>query len=266
MNDGASNPLRDPSAAPELGRVHRARLLQIWRSAGWPHRDPIDLDLLAAALVTVHWQGDTRETLRLTQAGIEWLAAARNTSRRAVGPHDRLAARVADKLMESGRLVWRELSLRARVEPSIEGAAGDAATQSAITAAAWRMARPDVFSIRNTSVETYLHPIVHEVKVSRADLLGDLRKPAKREAYRWLCCECYYVFPAGLAKVEEIPEDFGVWLLHGDIDTGVLESARAAKHSACALPFAVWMALARSMPSFADPQEQRQGELGEGLD
>ena len=59
------------------------------------------------------------------------------------------------------------------------------------------MARPDVFSVRHTSVESYLQPMVHEVKVSRADLLSDLRHDAKRESYQWLSCETYYVFPAG---------------------------------------------------------------------
>ena len=42
------------------------------------------------------------------------------------------------------------------------------------------MAMPDVFSIRHTTVEAYLEPIVHEVKVQRADLLADLRRATKR--------------------------------------------------------------------------------------
>jgi hypothetical protein len=29
-------------------RSHLSRLMKIWRSAGWPSRDPIDIDLLAA--------------------------------------------------------------------------------------------------------------------------------------------------------------------------------------------------------------------------
>ena len=69
----------------------------------------------------------------------------------------------------------------------------------------WRMARPDVFSVRRTSVEDYLQPMVHEVKVSRADLLSDLRHAAKRESYQWLSCETYYVLPAGVAEPHEIP-------------------------------------------------------------
>ena len=55
------------------------------------------------------------------------------------------------------------------------------------------MAMPDVFSIRHTTVEAYLEPIVHEVKVQRSDLLADLRRAAKREAYLQLGGECWYV-------------------------------------------------------------------------
>ena len=46
------------------------------------------------------------------------------------------------------------------------------------------MARPGVFSVRHTSVEDYLQPMVHEVKISRTDLLSDLRHSAKRESYQ----------------------------------------------------------------------------------
>jgi hypothetical protein len=114
--------------------------------------------------------------------------------------------------------------------------------------ASWRLARPDVFSVRRTSVEAYLQPMVHEVKVSRADLLSDLRHDAKRESYLWLSCETYYVFPAGVAEPREIPEAFGIWLLNGSIETGTLDLIRPARHAACKLPFPVWMALAAAPP------------------
>ncbi|MEP7294921.1 MAG: hypothetical protein ABI702_01950 [Burkholderiales bacterium] len=42
--------------------------------------------------------------------------------------------------------------------------------------------------------------------MSRADLLSDLRRAAKRESCQWLSCETYYVFPAGVAEPCEIPE------------------------------------------------------------
>jgi hypothetical protein len=250
-----------------LTRVHRARLLQLWRSAGWPSHDVVELDLLAAGLLSRQTGPDGRDTLRLTDAGITWLADARRRSRRAETPHDRLGGRVAAMLQASGRIVWRELSLRAVAEAAAPPAGpvplwDDLAAAEPAARSVWRLARPDLFSVRQTTVEDYLHPIVHEVKVSRADLLSDLRHAAKRQSYQWLCCECHYVFPAGIAEPQEIPEGFGVWLQHGDVDSGRLELARPARHVACKLPFAVWMALARATPEPA-PDDGPQGHLGD---
>jgi hypothetical protein len=117
-------------------------------------------------------------------------------------------------------------------------------------------------------VEAYLQPMVHEVKFSRADLLSDLRHAAKRQAYEWLCSECYYLFPAGVAKPNEIPEQFGVWLLHGSVDSGEFELVRPARHQPCKLPFAVWLALAKATPLRSEPDDAAapaaaQAQLGE---
>lgn len=255
-------------------RVHLARLRSIWRSAGWPCRDAVELDLVAAGWAILQQGADGHETIRLTELGIRLLAEARQRNLRSFSLHDRLADRVAVHLMSAGRIVWRELSLRARIEaddPPLsipEPAAdapmwpddGSALPRPSRGGGAWRMARPDVFSVRRTSVEDYLQPMVHEIKASRADLLSDLRHAAKRESYRWLSCETCYVLPAGVAEPHEIPEELGVWLLHGSVDTGVLELVRPARHMPCKLPFAVWMALAQATPCTAD-DEARQQEL-----
>jgi len=243
-------------------RTHLTRLLSIWRSAGWPCRDAIELDLVAAGWATLADGAGGHQTIRLTEAGIRLLAEARQRNQRSLSAHDQLAARVAAQLMAAGRVVWRELSLRARIashDPLPGGAAAmtdealwpddETPTQQPSQGkATWRMARPDVFSVRRTSVENYLQPMVHEIKVSRADLLSDLRHAAKRESYQWLSCETHYVLPAGVAEPQEIPEAFGVWLLHGPIDSGTLELARPARHMPCKLPFAVWMTLATATP------------------
>ena len=233
----------EPAPPVSPSRVHLTRLMSIWRSAGWPCRDAIEIDLLAAGWVELRAAETGHENLRLTAAGIEQLATARQRNLRVASSHDRLAERMARQLIASGRIVWRELSLRA---------IGDASES------AWRVARPDVFSVRNTTVEAYLQPMVHEVKVSRADLLSDLRHAAKRESYRWLASETYYVFPAGIAEPDEIPEAFGVWMCHGrvnDDSDGRLELARPARHTPCPLPFAVWMALAKATPVAPDIEE-----------
>jgi len=260
------------AAPPPLTRLHRARLLALWRSAGWPCKDGLEIDLLAAGLLTTHIDGAGREQLRLSEAGIAWLAQARQQGQRALSRHDRLALRFAEQLMGAGRIVWRELSLRARIEGQAEAVQPrsplwprEEEQEAAAEAAAphsWRMARPDLFSVRNTSVEAYLQPQVHEVKVSRADLQSDLRHAAKRQAYEWLSCESYYLFPAGIAEPEEIPEPYGVWVLHGEIADGRFEQLRPARHQPCTLPFAVWLTLAKATPLQAEG-ESPQAPLNE---
>ncbi len=246
-------------------REHLARLRDIWRSAGWPSRDDIEIDLLAAGWAALRVADTGHETLCLTDAGIQLLAQARQSGRRALSAHDRLADRFAAHLASAGRLVWRELPLRAAVAapalPSIHRQAANealwqadenrhfAAEEPAASKTTWRMARPDLFSVRNTTVEGYLRPMIHEVKVSRADLQSDLRHAAKRESYEWLCCECYYVLAADIAQPEEIPPAWGVWMLLGPVDEGRLELLRPARHSPCTLPFAAWMALAKATPA-----------------
>ena len=259
-------------------QIHLTRLMSIWRSAGWRCRDAVELDLIAASWATIVEDAGGHETIRLTEAGIRLLAAARQRNQRALSAHDQLAGRVAAQLMAAGRIVWRELSLRARIKGPASATDAAPTTDEALWLdddpdeasqelhhqgkASWRMARPDVFSVRRTSVEDYLQPIVHEVKVSRADLLSDLRHAAKRESYQWLSCETYYVLPAGIAEPDEIPEAFGVWLMHGSIDTGTLDLVRPARHTTCKLPFSVWMALAKAIPVTSD-HEARQHELGD---
>jgi hypothetical protein len=263
---------------PTPRRAHLARLMSIWRSAGWPSRDAIEIDLLAAGWVAASVSDAGHETLHLTDAGIGLLSAARLRNQRAASAHDRLAERMAVQLISAGRIAWRELSLLAEVGapesssptmPAISEALwaadeharhGDASA-APIRKTAWRVARPDVFSIRNTSVEAYLQPMVHEIKVSRADLLSDLRHAAKRESYQWLSCETYYVFPAGLAEPHEIPEPFGIWALTGSTDEGALELLRPARHTPCRLPFTAWMALAKAQPWRVDG-DALQGQLG----
>jgi hypothetical protein len=260
-------------------RIHLTRLMAIWRSAGWPCSDAVELDLLAAGWVTLSTNDGGCQALRLTDAGIRLLAESRQHSRRALSAHDRLAHRVAAHLASTGRVVWRELSLRAKVGaidvpatgpspalveslwPEDEGEPTSIPEPQLPGRASWRVARPDVFSVRNTSVEDYLQPMVHEVKVSRPDLLSDLRHAAKRESYQWLSCETYYVFPVGVAMPEEIPEPFGVWVLNGTIEDGAFELIRPARHVPCKLPFAVWMALAKAAPAQFDT-EPAQGLLG----
>ena len=239
-----------PASAAALTRAHGRRLREIYRSAGWPSQDPLEIDLLAAGLLERVRSPMGHETLRVTDSGVQWLATVLARNRAALSAHETLVQQVAQEMARGGRLAWTGLSLRAQV------ASGDAERPLR-----WCIARPDVFSIRHTSVETYVEPIVHEIKVRRADLLADLRQEAKRNAYRDLG-ECWYVLGADargrpIAEPEEVPAECGVLL----VQQGRLQVARPALRPARAgLPFGVWMALAKATPVRND-DEDAQGLL-----
>jgi hypothetical protein len=296
---------------PSIGTAHHRRLRAVWRSAGWPFQDLLEVELLAAGLLSRERDAQGRESVRVTDAGVAVLAQTLQNNRGARSEHEALVARVAREMQRAGRVVWRGLSLRARVgeapahpvvagpaglarrlaEPATGGATGGAsggATGGLIDAAiegihggahdgaptgpthpalaagvepGWAIAMPDVYSIRHTTVEDYVEPVAHEIKVRRADLLADLRRPAKGEAYRWLSGECWYVIRDGIAQPQEIPEVYGVLLARPD---GALDVARPAPRRGLRLPFAVWMALARATPERGDDDEA-QPALGDGL-
>lgn len=162
---------RAMSASPSIATAHRRRLREVYRSAGWPCQDLLEIELLAAGLL------ERCAARRATRHCASPMPASRYSPRRCSATarrdaHELLVERVAREMTRAGRLAWRGLCLRAKV--------GDA----------WSMAMSHVYSIRHTSVEAYLAPIVHEVKVHRSDLLSDLRSTTKRAAYLQLGSAC----------------------------------------------------------------------------
>jgi hypothetical protein len=221
-----------------LGRTHARRLRDVYRSAGWPSLDSVEVELLAAGLLQRVEESSGHEKVRLSDAGIAFLAQAFHANRQAMSAHDTLVQRVAQAMLRDGRIVWTDLSIRARL-PSQP----DEATR-------WKICMPDVFSIRNTTVAGYLEPVVHEIKVSRADLLGDLKSRDKRDSYLDAGGQCWYVLGCDrkgkpIEDADEVPIECGVMVLQGDS----LEVARnAPKRAVADLPFALWMVLAKATP------------------
>ena len=238
----------DATAAPpsELSQAHVRRLRDVYRSAGWPCQDLLEIELLAAGLLERVLASSGHESLRVTVAGLALVAAGAQRNRARLSAHEELVDRVAREMGRAGRIAWRGLALRAQVP----GAEGEGAMQ-------WCICKPDVFSIRNTTVATYVDPVVHEVKVRRADLLCDLRNPAKRAAYLDMG-ECWYVLGCDargrcIAAPEEIPPECGVLL----VEHGRLALARAApRRKREGLAFGVWMALAKAAPAALDDTAQ----------
>jgi len=217
---------------PTISRRHLTRLRQIYRSSGWPCRDPIEVDLLVAGLLEAFTDEQGRETLCVTATGLQALSSAYAINRASRSAHDGLVLRVARLMQQEGRIAWTGLPLRAQVND------------------VWVRAMPDVFSLRNTTVEAYLEPVVHEIKVSRADLLGDLKKAEKRAAYLGMASQVYYVLGVNargkpIAEPEEIPPECGVMVA----TEARLEMARVAPRQLFSgMRFDVWMALAKSAP------------------
>ncbi len=248
------------TASTVIPRAHARRLRELYRSAGWPCLDAIEVDLLAAGLLervgTPDNTGTLRDTLRLSDAGIAALALAQQRNRAAFDMHEALVALVVRQMQRGARTVFTGLSLRAAVDEV--GESGEPLRR-------WVVARPDVFSVRNTTVAGYLVPTVHEVKVRRADLLGELRDTprtrAKRGAYLAMSSECWYVLGRDargreIGDASEIPAAFGVMqMAQGPgVATGALRlqvqrpAPRRPMPHDTGLPFAAWLALARAVP------------------
>ncbi len=228
----------NPSIFPNLKRVHARRLRELYRSAGWPFQDVIEIELLAWGLLERVTDAKGVDCMRVTDAGIQYLAVAAQSNRDALSAHNTLVDKVAQEMHKDGRLVWKGLQLRAPLAGEEEGTNR------------WRMCVPDLFSIRNSTVQAYLEPVVHEIKVSRADLLGDIKNEDKRNAYLGLASQCWYVLGCNakgnpIATADEIPPECGVMVY---IDSRLEVVRVAPKRTMPELLFSSWMALAKSIP------------------
>lgn len=67
--------------------------------------------------------------------------------------------------------------------------------------------RPDVLSIGKSFVAP--QPTIYEIKVTRADLMADLSAGKSLQYFKY-AQRVVFCFPAGMAKKEEVPPEFGV--------------------------------------------------------
>lgn len=284
-----SSPQPDADRPLRLGRIHLRRLREVYRSAGWPCQDLIEVELLAAGLLERRPSATGHEVLRVTDAGLRCIAESLHTHRASRDAHEALVRQVAREMARAGRIVYTGLSLRARVplqqasQPEVTEASTTAEHieappptdpndpnvglfEAPVAAGAgpgrWVMAMPDVFSIRRSTVEAWLQPVVHEIKVRRADLLADLKNPDKRAAYLDLGGECWYVLGTdargrAIGTPDDVPPECGVMLAEG----ARLSVARPAPRRAVErLPLAVWLELAQRTP-WRDEDEPAQARF-----
>ena len=91
-------------AAPPILPAHCRRLRDIYRSAGWPCQDAVEVELLGAGLIERVRGPLGHETLRVTDAGIALLAQTSQRNRARRGAHDALVQRSAAEVTRSGRI------------------------------------------------------------------------------------------------------------------------------------------------------------------
>ena len=128
--------------------------------------------------------------------------------------HDELAEDLAVHLRTvSKRMVWTDLQM---------GQANDV--------------RPDVFALdRSYRIDA----MAYEVKVSRADLLADLRA-GKWRAYLDYACGVYFAMPPGVATKADLPPTVGL-LVRGEAGWTALRAPRRTPQPV--LPADLWMKL-----------------------
>ena len=208
---------------------------------------------MAAGLLERRRSALGHETVHLTAKGLVVVAAPPAEADSPLSAHGTLVHEVAREMTRNGRIAWCGLRLRVELVQE-EGRAH------------WGIAKPDVFSIRNTSVEGYAQPVVHQVIVDRADLVTCVAEPDAHTVYRELGGECWYVLGQDelgnlIADPDEVPDEYGVLVCAG----ARLMTVRSATHRMQArMPFAVWMALAKSQP-LRGLDEGVQGVLADAL-
>lgn len=172
--------------------------------------DNLDLDLLRVGAINYD-PGRMSDYMCVTRLGMQLLAEELERVRKAREPHNTLAGRLAKHLQTTGRLTWENIEFKAA--PGV-------------------LVRPDVYSLVATHTEKRLCPIVHEVKVSRADFLADVANQAKREGYFKIACYVVYAAPQGMIELSEVPDDCGLIV---ELKDGVWKQLRRGQRRSAVL-------------------------------
>ena len=156
--------------------------------------DAIDLDLSVMGLIQRLYAPYGGVHYAITPMGERMLGELREHARSQRAPHHLLGSHLAQWLSEQTppRLTWENCTF----DVPVNGC--NVPT------------RPDVFSLATTLVVAKAAPIVHEIKVSRADFLCDVKDPTKRAAYFHLAPRVFYAVPFGLVSKEEVPLECGL--------------------------------------------------------
>ena len=97
------------------------------------------------------------------------------------------------------------------------------------------------------------HSVAYEVKISRADFLRELKQPEKRTFAETIANECVFAMPTGTAKLDEIPEGWGL-LEIGTAGPRIAKAAQQRKVEAWPMRFSAALARRCSDPGTKIPK------------
>lgn len=201
----------------KISRAHVKRLRHYFeRRRSNSIADMIDLDLIGWKLIRIE-STQWSDYALLTDAGTEALHRSRQADIAARSVHHSLGERLAEHLRKQGRITWENIEFKNRV------------MDAKLDYERWQCVRPDVYSILPSLNLKGANPCVHEVKVSRADFLGDLARPEKREAYAAMSEAVYYVAPEGIIQPAEMPQGFGLLVERNEGEFVLLKRPRKRK-------------------------------------
>lgn len=103
-----------------------------------------------------------------------------------------------------------------------------------------------MFSLVKTLSPQRAMPTVYEVKVSRADMLADLRDKRKRANYLKIANRVIYVTLPGIAEASEIPDPCGLWV---EMEAGRFEQVKRPKTQRVQLRGEDWLNLLLKPPT-----------------
>lgn len=171
--------------------------------------DGLELQLFAAGFIAYSRTVEGLNFLanaQFTERGMAWLVQnyLRNRNRR--GGHERFIDRVAAYVRAMDRVVWKNIELQSQQDPQRLAGIG---VFGAMPVARYNV-RPDLYSVASVLDPRRASPVVHEIKVGRADLLADIADPQKRLGYFTIAERVYYVCPDGVAGKPDIPPECGL--------------------------------------------------------
>jgi len=93
-------------------------------------------------------------------------------------------------------------------------------------------------------------PLVgYEIKVSRSDFMAELRNPAKTARSAAFCSSFYFACPTGLVQAKEVPDPYGLMVVHPNGKTRIVKQSRLER------PEPTWALLGLLMRRLAQFEE-----------